>query len=183
MVDYVSSTNNFVRYMQNIAKTHDQLQMSMSRFVTKTMNFNTLRWLRFHTAHSKFLKKLPDSGPMYQRPCCVRFLYSNSYNFSLQLKLKFVTLDWPNDTNSRRGNSLGNHTVNKLYSFGMVFVNFNKEYLKFQDFRQNILYPTRSFAFFMYTLFLLRSESSWRNRGFTVENDVENETETLNPNI
>ena len=51
-------------------------------------------------------------------------------------------------------NSLGNHTVNRLYSFGVVFVDFDKEYLKIQDFRQNISNPARSSAFFMYTFFL-----------------------------
>ena len=65
-------------------------------------------------------------------------------------------------------NSLGNHTVNLLHSFGVVFVDFDKEYLKNQDFRQNISNPARCSAFFMYTLFFLENRSSWRNIGFTV---------------
>ena len=56
----------------------------------------------------------------------------------------------------------------------MVFVDFDREYLNFQDFRQNISNPARSSAFFMYTFFLLEIKSSWRNLGFTVENVVEN---------
>ena len=58
----------------------------------------------------------------------------------------------------------------------MVFVDFDREYLNFQDFRQNISNPARPSAFFMtlYTLFLLKNKSSRRNLGFTVENIVEN---------
>ena len=41
--------------------------------------------------------------------------------------------------------------------------------LHFQDFRQNKLSPAHSSAFFMYTLFLVRSKSYFRNLGFTVK--------------
>ena len=54
------------------------------------------------------------------------------------------------------------------------FCRFWQGRLHFHSFRQNILNPARSSAFFMYTLFLLRSKSSRRNLGFTVENVVEN---------
>ena len=46
--------------------------------------------------------------------------------------------------------------------------------LHFQDFRQNKLSPARSSAFFMYTVFLVRSKSYWSNLGFSVEIVVEN---------
>ena len=59
------------------------------------------------------------------------------------------------------------HT-SRLHSFGVVFVDFDKEYFKNQDFRQNVSNPARCSAFFMYTLFLLKNKSSWRNIGFTV---------------
>ena len=61
-----------------------------------------------------------------------------------------------------------------------VFVDFDKEYLKNQDFRQNVSNPARCSAFFMYTLFLLINKSSWRNIGFTVENDVKRSIQTHN---
>ena len=53
-------------------------------------------------------------------------------------------------------------------------MDFDKEYINNQDFRQNVSNPARCSAFFMYILFLLKIKSSWRNLGFTVENDVEN---------
>ena len=55
-----------------------------------------------------------------------------------------------------------------------VFVGFGEEDLNVQDFRQNKLSPARSSAFFMYTVFLVRSKSYWRNLGFSVEIVVEN---------
>ena len=65
------------------------------------------------------------------------------------------------------GNSLGNHTVNILHSFPVVFVDFDKEDVNFHDFRQNILNPARCCAFFMYTLCFLEIKPVWRNLGFT----------------
>ena len=56
----------------------------------------------------------------------------------------------------------------------MVFVDFDKENINIQDFRQNISNRARSSAFFMYTVFFLEIKSSWRNFGFTVENVAEN---------
>ena len=56
----------------------------------------------------------------------------------------------------------------------MVFVDFDREDVNFQDFFQNVLHPTRSSAFFMYTIFFLEIKSSWINLGFSVENVVEN---------
>ena len=50
-------------------------------------------------------------------------------------------------------NSSGNHTVNNLHSFSVVFIDFDREDLNFQDFCKNISNPTRSSAFFMYTVF------------------------------
>ena len=79
-------------------------------------------------------------------------------------------------------NSLGNHTVNNLHSFSVVFVDFDRENVNFHEFCQNILDPARSSAFFMYTIFFLEIKSSWINLGFSVENVVENEGEILNPN-
>ena len=64
----------------------------------------------------------------------------------------------------------------------MVFVDFDKENINIQDFRQNISSPARSSAFFMYTVFFLQVKSSWRNIGFTIENTVENVRWMLNPN-
>ena len=56
----------------------------------------------------------------------------------------------------------------------MVFVDFDRENINIQDFRQNISNRARSSAFFMYTVFFLEIKSSWRNLGFTVENVAEN---------
>ena len=55
----------------------------------------------------------------------------------------------------------------------MFFVNFDRENINTQDFRQNISNRARSSAFFMYTVFFLEIKSSWRNIGFTVENVVQ----------
>ena len=68
----------------------------------------------------------------------------------------------------------------RLHSFGVVFVDFDKEYFKNQDFRQNVSNPARCSAFFMYTLFFLKNKTSWRNLGFTVENDVKRSIQTHN---
>ena len=61
-----------------------------------------------------------------------------------------------------------------IVQFWGSFCGFWQGILKKQDFRQNISNPARCSAFFMYTLFLLKNKSSWRNLGFTVENVVEN---------
>jgi len=56
----------------------------------------------------------------------------------------------------------------------MVFVDFDREDFIFKSFWLNILSPARSSAFFMYTIFFLKINSSWRKVGFCVENTVEN---------
>ena len=99
----------------------------------------------------------------------LRVASSNSQNSSSTSYLKIFELEVENDINARRDNSLGNHTVNRLHSFGVVFVDFDKEYQKTQDFRQNISNPARCSAFFMYIHFLLENKSAWRNLGFTVK--------------
>ena len=94
------------------------------------------------------------------------------------MKIKIGEIFWPDPSKFWKYpdivNSLGNHTVNSLHSFSMVFVDFDREDVNFQDFFQNVLHPTRSSAFFMYTIFFLDIKSSWRNIGFTVENVVSN---------
>ena len=71
-------------------------------------------------------------------------------------------------------NSLGNHTVNNLHIFFVVFVDFDREDVNFHEFWQNVLSQARSSAFFMYIIFFLEIKSSWINLGFSVENVVEN---------
>ena len=71
-------------------------------------------------------------------------------------------------------NSLGNHTVNNLHHFLVVFVDFDREDVNFHEFWQNVLSQARSSAFFMYIIFFLEIKSSWINLGFSVENVVEN---------
>ena len=44
----------------------------------------------------------------------------------------------------RNVNSLGNHTVNALHSFSVVFVDFDRENINTQEFRQNISNRARS---------------------------------------
>ena len=56
-------------------------------------------------------------------------------------------------------NSLGNHTVNNLHIFSVVFVGFDRENINTQDFRQNISNPARSSTFFMYTVFFFWKSS------------------------
>ena len=70
--------------------------------------------------------------------------------------------------------SLGNHTVNTLHSFPVVFVEFDKEDVNFHDFRQNILNPARCCAFFMYTLFFWKSRQYGEILDLPVENVVKN---------
>jgi len=45
------------------------------------------------------------------------------------------------DTNARRANSLGNHTVNKSHTFGMVFVDFDTEDVRLRT--SNVAYRIR----------------------------------------
>ena len=143
-------------------------------FVTKTMNFDTLCWWRFHTAHDKFHKDLPDSCSMHLRRCCVRFLCSNSQNFFLQLNLNFEKLDWSKWHKRKTRQFLRKPHSKWFAQFWSGFCWFWQGRSYFDGFRQNILDPARSCAFFMYTLFLLESKSSRRNPWFTVENVVEN---------
>ena len=77
-------------------------------------------------------------------------------------------------TNPHIVKSLGNHTVNNLHIFFVVFVDFDREDVNFHEFGQNVLSQARSSAFFMYIIFFLEIKSSWINLGFSVENVVEN---------
>ena len=71
-------------------------------------------------------------------------------------------------------NSLGNHTVNRWHSFGVVFEYFDKEYQNNQDFWQNISNPACCSAFFTYTLFYWKICQLGEILDLLSQNDVEN---------